>query len=62
MKLAAGALCVICPTDILLTPVDEIFLTFFRVTPPEASVSLSLFDYLIPFLRIDNLQDLIMLP
>ena len=35
----AGALCVICPTEILLTPVYETFLTFLSVIPPEASVS-----------------------
>mgnify|MGYP000983946502 CR=1 FL=1 len=39
LKLIAGALCVICPTDILFTPVKAIFFTFFSVIPPEASVS-----------------------
>ena len=30
---------IIAPTEILLTPVVAIFFTFFKVTPPEASVS-----------------------
>ena len=38
LKSTAGALCVILPTEILLTPVDAIALTVFRVTFPEASV------------------------
>ena len=39
LKSIAGALCVMLPTEILLTPVDAIAFTVFLLTLPEASVS-----------------------